>query len=344
MNVLKSNLQLGAPIANGYFGDVHLARDDVHGEVAVKVLRSTPGESAVDWAARKKGLLQEAQRLNQAAHANVVRVHYLLESDSEDAILLVMEACLGGSLQAAFDAGPMPLSDVLRISTEVCLGLNTIHARGMLHRDIKPGNILLSAANVAQIGDFGLVTDNLILGYGSQAGYSDHISPEVWNGAGTSVKSDVWALGMTIYRLLHGAQWYSRFSTDPRDVIRYGGFGASLPWLPHIPDKWRRAIRKMMHDETQKRYQTANQVMTALAALSCEPDWKCAVTANEIRWEREAKGRRVIVRWTRHSPRRHEWSAWSEPLGAGNRRSLGGSGGTLSYSESERQLKEFFAQ
>src|SRR5262245_36318384 len=132
MSGFKSNLQLGPRIAGGHFGDVHLAKDDIHGDVAVKVMRQRPGETAAEWTARKRGLLQEGQRLSQATHPNVVRVHQLLESDTDDAILLVMAYCANGSLQSAFDAGPMVLSEVRRISTDVCMGLDALHARGML--------------------------------------------------------------------------------------------------------------------------------------------------------------------------------------------------------------------
>jgi serine/threonine protein kinase len=142
---------------------VHLATDDVHGQVAVKVLIQLPGEDSKDWAARKENLLAEGQHLSTAAHPNVVRVHHLLQSESDDSILLVMEYCAGGSLQGAFESGPMTLSEVRRLSTDVCLGLNALHSHGMLHRDIKPGNILLTSANVTKLGDFGLVTDELIL-------------------------------------------------------------------------------------------------------------------------------------------------------------------------------------
>jgi len=341
MSDFKSNLQLGRRIGGGHFGDVHIAKDDVHGEVAVKILKQRPGESAADWQARKQTLLQEGQHLSQAAHWNVVRVYNLLESNTDDAILLVMSYCTGGSLQPAFESGPMVLSEVRRLSTDVCMGLNALHARGMLHRDIKPGNILLTAENVAQLGDFGLVTDNLILGYGSQAGYADHVAIEVWNGSGTSIKSDIWALGMTIYRLLHGAQWYSTLP-DPRHAIPRGGFAKSLPWLPHVPDRWRRAVRKMMHDDPQHRYQCANQVMGSLAQLPILPQWSCTVTAPEVRWTRTTKNRRMNVVWTRHSSNAHEWTAWSEPLGVGRNRTLGGSNGTITRAEVEKQLKQFF--
>ena len=146
----------------------------------------------------------------------------------------------------------------------------------------------------------------------------------------------------TIYRLLHGKEWYSRLPADPRYVIANGGFAKTLPWLPHVPTNWRRFVRKMMHDDSVQRYQNANQVISALASLSPDLNWACAVTPNETRWTRTANGRRQIVTWTKHSARKYEWAAWSEPIGAGIRRSLGGSNGIVSYSESYSQLRDFF--
>lgn len=341
MNGLKSNLKMGSLIGQGHFGDVYLADDDVHGKVAVKVLRQGIGELDAEWKRRKEGLLKEGRRLNQATHHNVVQIHQLLESETNDEVLLVMEYCSGGSLQDHFEKGPMLLADVRKLSTEVALGLQALHARDMLHRDVKPGNLLLDENGVAKLGDFGLVTDDIILGYGSQAGYSDHIAPEVWNGSGTSVRSDIWALGMTIYRLLHGMDWYSR-SPAPRMVVPNGGFLNTLRWLPYIPKKWRRVVRRMLQDDPRSRYQNAEQIVNALAGLPIEPRWKCKVTAAEVRWERQAKRRRFIVIWTKHSARRHEWSAWSEPIEAGNRRFLGGVETKIGYAELERQLKDFF--
>lgn len=343
MTALKSNLQLGASIGSGFFGEVFLAQDDVHGQVAVKVLMQTPGESSADWQERKKGLLEEAQRLSQAEHTNVVRVYHLLESDTSDAIHLVMEYYPEGSLQKDFEAGPMRLDKALKAAMEVAFGLQALHARGMLHRDVKPGNLLRDLRGVIRLGDFGLVTDDLVLGYGSQAGYSDHIAHEVWNGSGTTARSDIWALGMTIYRLVHGAAWYRR-SSPPRSIVMHGGFAKSLRWLPHIPKRWRRVIRQMLHDDPHERYQSAGQVISALATLSAEPDWVCSVRRSQITWRRRAKGRRIKVLWKMHSPRRYEWAAWSEPIGSGKKRSMGGSVGRVSYAQSERDLIDFFAK
>ena len=99
--------------------------------------------------------------------ANVVRVHYLVRHQVDDTLHLVMDRC-AGSLLDAFKAGPMTLTAVRKAATETAIGLSALHARGMLHRDLKPGNLLLGKDGRVRIGDFGLVTDNLIHGYGSQ--------------------------------------------------------------------------------------------------------------------------------------------------------------------------------
>jgi serine/threonine protein kinase len=334
-------LQLGPKLGNGHFGVVFLGADGVHGEVAVKVLARQPHHSDGEWQAFKAGFLAEARNLSKATHRNVVQVHHIEELPDGNSIRFCMAYCPGGSLQTAFEAGPMTLPAVRKAGTEVLMGLAALHARQMLHRDIKPGNILIDATGVAQIGDFGLVTDDLLLGYGSQAGYSDHIAYEVWQGKGTSAKSDVWAFGMTLYRLLHGKRWYDE-GPDPSKIVPLGGFVETLRWLPHIPKGWRRAIRKMMSDDPAARHQTANQALEALSRLPVTPNLSTSVVPGLVRWEQTTKARRNVVEWRQHSPRKHEWAAWSEPLGNGRKMSLGGSGGVIGSRQAIAELEEYF--
>jgi eukaryotic-like serine/threonine-protein kinase len=253
-----------------------------------------------------------------------------------------MDHCPGGCLQKKFQAGPMPLADVRRYATHVTMGLAALHARGMIHRDIKPGNILLNKNGAAQLGDFGLVTDNIVVGYASGQGYSDHLAPEVLNGGGTSVKSDVWALGMTIYRMLHGAEWYSRLP-QPRHIAGKGGFAKHLPFLPHIPKAWRTVLRTMMHDDTNARYQTANAALAAYAKFQTTPRWECDITADKVSWTCLHKKRKYFVVWEKVGTSTYNWSAWSEPTGKGNKRSLGSSTG-VNYDTADRELTALFAK
>lgn len=336
-----SDLKLGAKLGNGAFGEVFRGDDPAHGQVAVKVLKRELFHNDAVWPAFKASYLAEAKNLAKATHRNVVQIHHVVEAPDGDSVVICMAFCPGGSLQDAFEAGPMSFSAVRKVGNDVLMGLGTMHTRGMVHRDIKPANILLNARGEAQISDFGLVTDDLVLGYASQAGYSDHIAYEVWNGKGTSAKSDIWALGMTLYRLLHGQTWYEE-GPDPRDIVKNGGFANTLRWLPHIPKAWRRAIRKMLHDDTAARYQNAAQALKALANVPTLPMWQTTVTADLIRWEQIKGKRRIVVEWKRIAPKKHEWQAWSEPTGAGQNKTLAGSGGVVGRGEAVKGLEAFF--
>ncbi len=334
-------LQIGQKLGAGHFGVVYLGNDSIHGEVAVKVLERKAGQDDAEWDLHKASFLSEAQNLSKAKHPNVVQVFHIEELPGGQSIRFCMAYCPGGSLQALYEQGPMNLKSVRKIATEVAIGLGALHTRGLLHRDIKPGNILIDSQGTAQIGDFGLVTDRLIAGYGSVAGYSDHIAYEVWGGAPTSVKTDFWAFGMTLFRLLHGKDWYER-SPAPRSVVANGGFVNSLTWLPHIPKAWRSAIRRMLNDDPKARYQSDQQLLNALSNLPI-PAWTVTVSPAKVVWEMLDGTRKKIVEWTTHSARSHSWSAWSEPLrGSGRKRTLGGSGGTIGKVEVLRQLNGFF--
>ena len=343
---LKSALRLGAKIGAGFFGQVYLGEDEAHGTVAVKVLTPKAHWSAEEWEERKKGFVAEAQRLSRAADEHVVKVHYCVAAEDENSVHICMEYCPGGSLQTPYERGPMTLKAVQQVATDMLLGLQTLHLRDMLHRDIKPANLLRDARGRVKLGDFGLVTDDLIKGYADQADYAygDHLAYEVWHGGGTSVKSDIWAVGATLYRLLHGQQWYDVMER-PRHSIENGGFADKLQWLPHVPKRWRRVIRQMMEDDTRKRYQTADQALSAVSSLPNAPEWECAVDigADAVRWEL-LKGNRVqVIEWDR-TPKRNLWSACSEPMmGAkGQKKSLDGSRTVVSAKTALSGLEAFF--
>lgn len=341
---LTSSLTPGSFVGAGAFGQVYLATDPVHGEVAIKVIfkdRPKP-ETSAEWRQRKADLLKEAQNLKRAVHRNVVPVLQLLEHDSGDAMMFVMEYCSGGSLQKSFDDGPMPVDVVLRVATAVAQGLQCLHGRSMIHRDIKPGNILVSNIGTYKLGDFGLVTDRLVHGYASSAGYLDHLAPEVLGGGPTSAKSDIWAAGMTLYRLLHGRVWYEE-SLPTKEIICGGGFAKKLKWLPHVPEQWRRVIRAAMRDDPSRRIQTATDLFAALSALPAHSVWECQVGASEVKWEREHKGRKQHVVWKRDG-RNQNWVAWSEPVGAGRRMTLAGSNGDVSRAMAIKGMEEFFSR
>ncbi|WP_447932610.1 serine/threonine-protein kinase [Sphingopyxis fribergensis] len=342
MTAFVSGLAIGTKLGNGAFGEVFEGVDPARGQVAVKILRREMWQDDTAWPIFKADYLAEAQNLAKASHRHVVPVHHVVEAPDGNSVLICMAFCSGGSLEARYEAGPMLLPDVRKIGTHVLMGLGAMHSRGMIHRDIKPANILLNGKGEAQLSDFGLVTDKLVLGYGSQQGYWDHIAFEVWNGKGTSARSDIWALGMTLYRLIHGKVWHEA-SPQPRTIIASGGFGSTLRWLPHVPKAWRRVIRKMLSDDTNSRYQSASQTLNGLASLPVAPVWSTSVLSSLVRWEQIKGNRRIVVEWHRHSPRKHEWQAWSEPIGVGQKKRLAGSHGIIGSAQAFRELDKYFA-
>ena len=336
-----SHLTLGKEIGNGHFGVVHEGVDDLHGPVAIKIPRQRPGETDVAWHKRRAELLNEGQNLSRAKHPNVVQVHKLVTSTTSDDIRLVMEFCEGGSLQKCYERGPLPCPRVHQYATDLTHGLGALHDRGMIHRDIKPGNILVDQKGRAKLGDFGLVTDEIILGYADEAGYRDHLAPEVFLQGQTSTKTDIWALGMTLYRLLHGAQWYSAH-TRPQLIVQDGGYADTLTWLPHISSKWRRLIRSMLNDSSNSR-PTISQIHNSLANLSSEIEWTCAPLPDGYKWTRDKQGRTHTVEWRVIGPKKLIWSAVSRPSnGAGRERTLASSPAAASLKQTAKELREFF--
>lgn len=341
MAKLRSGLQLGERLGAGAFGEVFIGQDDAHGEVAVKKLVRKADWNDGKWDAWKAAFLAEAQNLSRATHDHVVKVHHIVADEDGESVLICMAFCSGGSLQVPYERGPLPTSAVRKISTDVLIGLSALHARGMIHRDIKPANIMLDARGNALIGDFGLVTDDIAFGYAADAGYYDHLAYEFWHGRGTSVKTDVWALGATIYRLLHGQLWYQE-APSPKDLIQQGGFADGLKWLPHVPKRWRRVIRQMMEDDTEKRYQTAEQALGAVASLPITPAWQATVEPDQVRWEMTSGTRLNVVEWKRVA-RENEWTAWSEPVAGvnGRKKTLGGSNGIVPAKEAISGLETY---
>lgn len=340
MRNVVSAIKFGPHLGSGHFGSVFECEHHIHGKIAVKVMEKAEQESDESWQQRKNDLLAEGINLKTAEHDRVVKVLDLTHDLTEDKIYLSLELC-SGSLGQVYVSGPIPISTLRGYLADTASGLSCVHSREIIHRDIKPANLLIGLDGRVKIGDFGLVTDRLVLGYGSMAGYSDHIAYEVWNNRLTSKKSDIWALGMTAYRLLHGHQFY-RLGPLPRHEVRMGEFAKRLQWLPHVPKQWRAFIRKCMHDDPRSRYQTIYEVSAAISQLPIKPDWICKFSPLGSRWERYQNDRKIVVSHTIISPRNQNWHAVSHPIGAiGRCRTLAISTGVTSKKQIQHELEEF---
>jgi serine/threonine-protein kinase len=192
---------LGKQLGHGAFGDVFLASWK-EGNVAIKILDAAAArdEEAV---ARFKREAETAQRLE---HPNVVRV--IDVGSARGRHYIVMEVVRGGSLRELLDAGADPQS-VLHVLAETASALAHAHDQGIVHRDVKPENVLLTRSRHAKVADFGLaraVDQKSMTTDGRLMGTALYMSPEQCKGARATGASDVYALGVLIYEAVTGAR------------------------------------------------------------------------------------------------------------------------------------------
>src|SRR5215203_867933 len=190
---------------------VYLGRDEVLDRpVAVKVLNPVHGGTEIGDRFEREG--RTAARL---AHPNIVQVYDAGEAlfDGRDASYIVMEYVPGGDLKALIDQrGRLSGSELVGLGDEVCAGLAHAHEHGVIHRDIKPHNILLDENGHAKVTDFGIaraLDTTQATRTGSFLGTALYSSPEQLQGEKATPKSDVYSLGATLYQAATGTSPFS---------------------------------------------------------------------------------------------------------------------------------------
>ena len=196
-------------------GVLYRARDTRLGRtVAIKVLRA---ETVAD-AARTKRFVQEARAASSLNHPNIVTV-YDIGEDPTRGTYIAMECVEGESLKQRLARGPLPLDEALRVATDIARGLAAAHAAGIVHRDVKPANVMLASSGAVKILDFGLAklfqpepstgdaeapTAEAMTAHGLLLGTPAYMSPEQAEGRPLDARSDVFSFGALLYELLTG--------------------------------------------------------------------------------------------------------------------------------------------
>ncbi|WP_327302708.1 serine/threonine-protein kinase [Streptomyces sp. NBC_01298] len=212
--LIDGRFELARPLGSGGMGTVWRARDiALDREVALKEVR--PPDPAT--AAAQPGLVvqlreravREARALARLAHPNVVTIHHIVEPEpgSDGHPWIVMELVRGGSLADRLEGGPLPVADVLRLGLDLLSALRAAHAEGVLHRDVKPANVLLRPNGSAVLTDFGIAALHGATGLtstGALIGSPEYIAPERARGAEGLAASDLWSLGMLLYVAAEG--------------------------------------------------------------------------------------------------------------------------------------------
>ena len=204
-DLVGGRYRLDEHIGNGGMAEVWRATDSRTGEtVAVKRLHP---RLAHDPTSRAR-FAREVEAARAVDHPSAVRV--LDAGDGDDGGWLAMDYLAGGSLSDRLRAGPMPSPAVAAIGADIAGALAAVHAAGLVHRDVKPSNILLDEDGGARIGDFGIARGDAIDGLedvtatGDVVGTLRFLPPEVLAGGPAAASSDVWALGAVMYEALTG--------------------------------------------------------------------------------------------------------------------------------------------
>ncbi|MBY0460317.1 MAG: serine/threonine protein kinase, partial [Gemmataceae bacterium] len=257
-------------IGRGGMGAVYQAEHiDLQRKVAVKVLTPTRGDGQQLAAER---FMREARAAAALDHPNIVRVFDV--SRHGDTPYLVLEFVDGETLQQRIDRdGPLPAEVAAEYIAQAAAGLQHAHERGLVHRDIKPGNLMRDRAGVIKIMDMGLARsgsdqDKLteMLDNGAVVGTADYISPEqAMNCQSIDVRADIYSLGATFYTLVTGK---APFEGNTTQKLMQHQFKMPPPLSkvnPDVPSELSAVVTKMLAKKPDDRYQTPAEVVEALA-------------------------------------------------------------------------------
>ena len=280
-------------LGTGGMGVVYEAQDTrLPRSVAIKVLREELSKNT-DAVKRFK---REARLASSLNHPNICTILEVAEDESQS--FIAMELLEGTSLKSRLLGTPLSLAEIVAIANQVADALGAAHDQGIIHRDITPGNIFLTAGGLVKLLDFGLAkhfptstgdgqtTDDLT-GFGAVAGTIHYMSPEQLSGAGVDYRCDFFALGAVLYQMATGAR--------PFDILPRNALSSAIQLQPHMPMRQlaphhpvqlERIIDRLLAKHPDDRYQSAATLRAELDALqrgaapaALEAEFKAASTS-----------------------------------------------------------------
>lgn len=277
-------------LGSGHFGQVFLCYDPfMQKEMAVKVIKVPDPEKFVN-------AVKEGQTLDLCRHKHIVDVNDVRASlfNGSLVVMIVMEYLSKGSIQKHIERRFISVREACKITQQSLLGLEHAHNNNVLHRDIKPGNILFGDNGDVKLSDFGLAI-NYHVEAGGILGYRPHQPLEVIEGNPMNKQSDIYATGITLYRLLNNTnslpfsfttieEWKKAVKKDlfpPRQYLR------------HIPEKAIKILAKSIHKSTSTRFQSCTEFRQALEKMNFYIDW---VNIDNDNWSGHSKGDLYSIR------------------------------------------------
>ncbi|HEY7289616.1 MAG TPA: serine/threonine-protein kinase [Vicinamibacterales bacterium] len=246
-------------IGSGGFGTVYLAEDTwIDKKVALKV----PHKQSVDFGE----LLREPRLLASLDHPNIVTI--LTAEKQENIFFIVMEFVPGETLEAVIARdGALDIARALDYTCQICNAVDHAHRQGILHRDLRPSNVLVTDRGLAKVADFGTSRFLEIAAHGTTIiGSPPYMAPEQFQGKAVFA-SDVYSLGITMYQMLTGMLPYESPTPADLDRLMRGDFQTG-PRLrnPKVPKSINEIVIKAMAPTITARYQRAGELLEAIRA------------------------------------------------------------------------------
>ena len=260
-------------IGSGGMGVVYRAHDErLERDVALKVL--PPGALADDSA--RKRFRKEALALSRLSHPNIATVFDFDTQEGTD--FLVAELIEGVTLDDKLAAGPLPEKEVISIGLQLAEGLVAAHREGVIHRDLKPGNLRLTPEGRLKILDFGLAKrvdpadqSTVTQSFSEQRGLAGtlaYMAPEQLRGEKVDTRADLWAAGAVLYELATGRRPFEGPTTTAlADEILHAAAPSPQVLQPKLPARLADVILKCLEKDPENRYQSAKELVVDLRRL-----------------------------------------------------------------------------
>jgi serine/threonine protein kinase len=225
----------------------------------------------------KRRFAREARTASRLEHPNICTVFETDETD-DGQLFIAMAFCEGESLKRKIQHGPLPLPEALSIAAQVAAGLAAAHDRGVVHRDVKPGNVMVGADGRVKIVDFGiarLADETRLTRTGDVMGTTAYIAPEQFLSDETDHRADLWSLGVVLYEMVTGRLPWS--GGDERELIDAIVKRAPRPISTlrlEVPQELERIVGRALAKRPSERYQRAEELradLLTVAALVARP-------------------------------------------------------------------------